>query len=63
MSAQVIPLRKLDTLQIAIRHADEWERYAHRLEALLALVTAQKEATQLLLDIASDEVLRLKGLL
>lgn len=53
---------KLGTLPVAIRHADAWERHARRLEALLVLVTAQRDATNLLLAIAQAELDRLKAL-
>ena len=59
MTAQVIELR---TVKTAIRYGDEWQAHAMRMEALLALVTAQRDASELLLSIAEDELLKYRGL-
>jgi hypothetical protein len=61
--SNVIPLRSIHSREGALRYGDEWQRHAKRLEALLVLVEAQRDATQLLLDVAENEVLRLRGLL
>jgi hypothetical protein len=47
----------------AIKHADAWQAHAQRLEALLLLATAQKEASELLLAFAEAEIERIRGLL
>ena len=57
--------RKERTLQIttvreALSYGDAWWQYANRIEALLALVTAQRDASDLLLRIAEEELLRCK---
>lgn len=60
--------RKERTLQIstvreALSYGDQWRTYAHRMEALLALATAQRDASDLLLRMAQEEVERLRALL
>ena len=65
---QVIQLRSEEMLTIrsvgeALRYGDRWQAHAMRLEALLALATAQRDASDLLLSIAEEEILRLRGLL
>ena len=60
--ATVEPLRSIHTLADAIRWGDEWRRHAQRLEALLLLATAQRDASDLLLDIAEDELMKLRGI-
>lgn len=54
---------RLDTFKQVLRHADVWEAHAHRIEALLLLATAQRDASDLLLRLAEDEILRLRGLI
>lgn len=61
LTKQEPPLR-IETLREAIAWGDRWQAHAMRLEALLALVTAQRDASDLLLRIAEDELARLKGI-
>lgn len=50
------------TLRTAMTHADAWQAHAQRLEALLMLVTAQRDASETLLRIAQEELERLRAL-
>ena len=54
---------RIESVRTALRYGDDWQRHAQRLEALLFLVTQQRDASDLLLGIAEDEILRLRGLL
>ena len=59
MSAKVI---QISTKADALALADSWQRQAQRLECLLILVSVQRDASELLLRIAQDELDRLRGL-
>ena len=54
---------KLVTFRDALSYGDRWQGIANRLEVALMLAEAQRDASKLLLDIAEDEILRLRGLL
>ena len=56
------PLR-IETVREALSYGDQWRAYAYRMEALLALVTAQRDASETLLRIAYEEIERLRGLI
>lgn len=56
------PLLKIVSMREALRYGDEWQQRCWSMEAALALATAQRDASDLLLSIASDELLRLKQL-
>lgn len=57
------PLLNISTVREALSYGDQWRRHAERIEAILALVTAQKDAANLLLALAEEERDRLKALL
>jgi hypothetical protein len=61
--SNVVPLRSIHSREGALRYGDEWQRHAKRLEALLVLVEAQRDASEMLLEIAEAELARLRGLL
>jgi hypothetical protein len=61
--AEIVQLRKIDSLPAAIRYGDEWQAHANRMQALLLLATAQRDASELLLRFAEDEIERLRNLL
>lgn len=56
---QVLELR---TVRTAVTYGDMWRRHAQRLEVTLLLVTAQRDASDLLLRLATEELERLRGL-
>lgn len=56
--AEVVELRTLDDWRI---HAMQWRDHAARVEALLLLSEAQREASETLLRAAEDELARVKG--
>jgi len=65
LTAKIIPLHavSLDSLAVAIRHADAWQAHAQRLEITLELVTVQRDASDLLLRLAEEELIRLRGII
>jgi hypothetical protein len=65
VTAKIIPLRaiSLDSLAVAIRHADAWQAHAQRLAIMLELATAQRDASDLLLRLAEEELIRLRGII
>ncbi len=60
--AKTDPLVQLNTLQDAVKLLDRWIAHARRLEVMLGLATAQRDASDLLLSIAEDTIMELKGL-
>lgn len=56
------PMLRIVSVREALSYGDQWQAYAHRMEALLALATAQRDASELLLRIAEDELARLRAL-
>ncbi len=54
---------RINTVAEALSYGDQWRTYAHRIEALLALVTAQRDASDTLLRIAEEELERVRALL
>ena len=54
---------KLVTFRDALSYGDRWQGIANRLEVVLMLVTAQRDASQLLLKMAQDECDRLRELI
>ena len=45
----------------ALKLLSDWQRHAARLEALLLLIEAQRDASNTLLEIAEAELNRLRG--
>ncbi len=54
-------LVRIETREQAVSWGQKWQQHAQSLEALLALITAQRDASDLLLEIAEAELIRLKG--
>ena len=54
------PLLTITTVREALRYGDLWQAHANRLEAILMLVTAQRDASDLLLRLAEEELERLR---
>ena len=52
---------KITTVREALSYGDAWQAYAHRMEAMLALATAQRDASDLLLRIAEEELARYRS--
>lgn len=52
---------KIHTVQDALNYGDAWQAHANRMEVLLLLATAQRDSSDLLLDIAMDELARVRG--
>ena len=52
---------KITTVREALSYGDQWRTYAHRMEALLALATAQRDAAETLLRLAEAELAKLRG--
>ena len=57
------PPLKITTIREALSYGDAWQYQANRMEGALILATAQRDASDLLLRIAEDEVERLRQLL
>ena len=51
----------IGTVREALSYGDRWQAHAMRLEAMLALVTAQRDASDLLLKIAEEELAKYTG--
>jgi len=65
-NAKVIPIRprrEIITRRDALRYGAEWRHQANCMEAALLLATAQRDASDLLLAIAEEELERLRALL
>lgn len=52
---------KIVTVQDALKWGAGWQAYAERLETLLAISEIHKRSSELLLEFAEDELLRLRG--
>ena len=52
---------RIVTVREALSYGDQWQREAHRMEAMLALATAQRDASDLLLRMAEEELAKYKG--
>lgn len=55
------PILKITTLREALAYGDQWQAYAHRMEVMLALATAQRDSSDLLLEIALEDLARIRG--
>lgn len=55
------PLLKIVTFRDALRYGAEWRQRANSIEAMLMLATAQRDASDTLLRIAEDELMRIRG--
>ena len=59
--ANVIPLLKITTVREALDYGDGWKRQYHRLEVALHVVTAQLDASELLLKLAEEELAKYRS--
>ena len=54
---------KISNMREALAYGDTWQAQARRMEAMLTLATAQRDAADLLLQIAEEELARMRKLL
>lgn len=60
--ASLEPQVTIRSIEGAMRWGDSWRAHAQRLEVLLLIATAQRDASETLLRLAEEELARLRAI-